>query len=325
MKEFTKNKIDLLKAYLRLHNYRVFFVFFFISSFFWLLTKYSKIYTSKVDYVVVYKNLPQNLSWNVKKETSVMITTKTDGFTLLNYKILGKNIELDLSYLSNLKDEEYFLIPQYQLTEIIDQFPSDVDLIFQKTDTIFFDFSKVISKKIPVFIKKDITLEESYKFISDLNSTPDSVTIKGPKSLISSIDSIGTKLISIKKLDKSLKVTIGLESFNDSKISVSKSVVNILCDVEKFTQSEIDIQIFVENVPTGYIMKVFPSNAKVIYNVGLSNYKKVSNNSFRLTADFNKSNNKNQEIPLNLEVKDSIIDLIRFEPSDVEFILRKIK
>ena len=296
-----------------------------ISTFFWLLIKFSKEYTTLVNFPVNYISVPTDMVWGEIPKNTLHISTTASGFQHLGYVLGSKKINIDMSKIRNSGSDQYFLLPEEQISSIIRQLPSNLELIYRSPDSIFFDLSKKISKKIPVILKDSLILESSYQFIEKTTISPDSITISGPASLVSQIEEVETELFFKENIRKNNSESVRLKPLNIDKVEVSESSVNVSLSVEQFTQNTIEVQIIIRNVPEGYLLKIFPDNIAVTFNTSLSNFELINKSSFHVIADYNKIDEDNSQfIPLDLKLLNDKAELVKFEPSEVEFLLRKI-
>lgn len=317
--------IDIIKDYIKKKNNKIFLIFVMISTLFWLLIKFSKQYTVTNTFPVKYQSIPDGLSWGKIEKSYITLSVNTSGFQQLNYYIFGKYIYLDMSKVKKREQGKYFLLPKEQMGNILNQFPGTVRIVYQTPDSLLFDFSKKISKKVVVKLNGNIHLAKTFSFVENVSTIPDSVTITGPESIIKNIHNVKTLLFTKENIHNNSKESIALESFENDKISISSKNVIVNIQVEKYTQNTIDIPISIENVPKGFLLKTFPDKVNIVYNTGLSNFKSVNTKSFKVIADYNKIiKNNTQYIPLSVEVLSNKIELVKTQPSDVEFLLREI-
>jgi len=317
--------IEFIKNYSKARNYKVFLVFVMISTIFWLLIKFSKQYTSIVQFPVEYTSIPNDLVWDAIPENSLYMSTTASGFQHLSYALWKQKVRLDMSKIRNLSGYQYYLIPKEQISEIIDQFPSNIELVYRSPDSIFFDLSKRIEKKVAVVLRDSLSLAPSFRFVKHAVVKPDSVVVSGPESVVSTINSIETELLVIDNIRKNTTESVKLKPLGHKKVEVANKYVEVSLEVEQFTQNTIEVPIIIKNVPSGYLLKIFPDNVKVTFNTSLSNFEEIDQSSFYVIADYNKIKEANSQlIPLKLKLQTSKAELVKFEPEEVEFLLREI-
>ncbi|MCK5824613.1 MAG: hypothetical protein KAG96_04330 [Ichthyobacteriaceae bacterium] len=325
MKKRYYKAINQFKIHTSGRDFKVFLVFFAVSFFFWGLIKMSKLYTQTLSYVVSYINAPVELMVDELPDVKLELVTTASGFRFVSYIIGNKNIELSFSKLRKFNDGSYYLLPQDQITFIKNQFSSDVNLSHSSLDTLFFDFSKKVSKKIPVELNCDIKLSPSYKYKNKLKLLPDSVVITGRKLDVEKVISIKTDSLIIDDVFNSDEFIVTLVNPAEDLLVLSGKNISVDVQVERYTQSGVDVQIELKNVPKGYLLRVFPAKAKVVFNTGLTHYNDITQHSFKVVADYNLiKNTESNFIKLDVGVISDEAEFIRVEPSDVEFLLRKI-
>ena len=102
--------------------------------------------------------------------------------------------------------------------------------------------------------------------------------------------------------------------------------IGVHLEVDKFTEAEIEVPIYIEHLTNGDSVDIFPKQAKITYLVSLQNYNKVNPKLFRISADaFDIRNSKNANLRLDIKQFPSFVQGIRIEPETVEFIIRKNK
>ncbi len=320
-----KELLEFIKDYSKARNYKVFLVFVMISTIFWLLIKFSKEYTTLVKFTVIYTSVPKDVVWDEVPKNYLYISTMASGFQHLGYAFGGKKIYLDMSEIRSLGNDQYFLLPEEQISSIMHQFPSNLELVYRNPDSIFFDLSRKIEKKIPVILKDSLSLAPSFQFKGKALISPDSILISGPESLVSEIDEIETEVLLKENIRENNTESVRLKPLNIDKVEMSESKVNVSLSVEQFTQNTIEVPIIIRNVPTGYLLKIFPDKIDVTFNTALSNFESINPSLFHVIADYNKIDVDNSQfIPLDLKLLNDKAELVKFEPSEVEFLLRKI-
>ena len=95
--------------------------------------------------------------------------------------------------------------------------------------------------------------------------------------------------------------------------------------MEKYTEAEIMLPININNVPFGYVVKTFPSQVKIKYNVSLDNYDLVKPEQFKVEANIAQTNDvSNNRIKVRLVKQPTFISKAKIIDTQVEFIMRKL-
>jgi len=270
---------------------KIFLLFLVLTSIIWLLIELSKSYNSIAVFKVEYENVPADKLLQNTLISDVGVVLKAPGFSQFRYKAKEHHIKFNLRKVSKYNGRYYFL-PNAQLSYLNDQFPADVEVLNVLTDTIFVELGKNISKKVPVSAKVDVNFKLGYNFVGDLKSTPDSVVVTGPEKHIDSILEISTNSLELNEVYETINRTLKLRLLvNNDLVKLSAYQVRIVGEVDKFTEGNLSIPVVIINEPKGVKVNPFPKEINVIYQIGLSNFNKINEDSFSIVYDYNQYKN----------------------------------
>ena len=287
-----------------------FLIFLFLAVLFWVLTKFSREYTATVDASIRYTSIPNEtlLAENNPEEVSFDLTT--NGFEFFYYKLKQPLITINISKYYT-KGNKTVTIPDAQLIGLISgQLNKNLSVKNVSLDALKVNLELLVSKKIPVFSKAEISFKKGFMSLDTLEVKPDSVQISGPSEAIKKFDSITTKVKTYKNIDTNFSEDIALELPEVNSLSVTPQEVSISLNVQEFTQKEI------------------PEVTKVSFNVPVKAFNSVSKNDFRLFCDYSKKNEKENFMLTQLskrptgirdvEIKDKKIDFLIFKQESKE-------
>jgi len=304
---------------------KIFLFFLILTSIIWLLIELSKSYTSITMFKVQYENVPTDKLLQNNLNSQVGVVLKAPGFSQLRYKAKQHKIKFNLSNVSKYKEQYYFL-PNTQLSYLNNQFAAEVEVQNVLTDTIFVDLGRNISKKVPVRPNVDVKFKMGYNFVENLKSKPDSITVTGPEKSIDSIEEIGTLPLKIDDVYETINTTLKLVlPVNKELVKLSAESVQVEGKVDKFTEGNVSIPVIVINIPEGVIVNPFPKKVQVIYQVGLSNFSKINKDSFTVVYDYDQYMNDSLTrylTPIILQKSDLIYSM-KLVPSQIEFLIQK--
>jgi len=304
---------------------KIFLFFLILTSIIWLLIELSKSYTSITVFEVQYENVPANKLFQNTEVSEVSIVLKAPGFSQFRYKAKEHTIKFNLRNVSKYKGRYYFL-PNAQLSYLNNQFSGDIDVLNVLTDTIFVALGNNITKKVPVRPNLDIKFKLGYNFIDEIKSIPDSVLVMGPEKHIDSILEISTIPLEINEAYETISTTLKLVlPVNNDLVKLSVDRVQVVGEVDKFTEGKISIPVVIINNPEGVKISPFPKEIQVIYQVGLSNFNKINEESFSIVYDYNQYKNDSLTrylTPVILQ-KSNLIYSVNLIPSQIEFLIQK--
>ncbi|WP_456376225.1 CdaR family protein [Lutibacter sp.] len=316
------------KSSMSISNKRKVKVFLFIlvlTSIIWLLIELSKTYTSSTIFEVQYTNIPSKKLLQNTSKSEITVTLKAPGFSLLKYKIKKQLLYLNLNYVIK-NDSNYYLLSNNQLAYLSEQLSSDTEVINVLNDTIFVELDNNKSKKVPVNPSLDIKFKLGYNLIDKLKIKPDSILITGPEKYVDSIKEVTTEIVKIKDVYKniSLKLVVNQPAKN-TNVTFSAKEVSVIGKVDKFTEGSFIIPVTLINIDEGVKVNTFPKEIEVVYQAGLSNFSKITKNSFLIVYDFQQYKNDTliKYLTPIIEQKSAFISTLKINPSQIEFLIQK--
>src|SRR5207237_1140037 len=141
------------------------------------------------------------------------------------------------------------------------QLGEDVTIMNIIPDSIVFNFSDQVSRKVAVKPEMKISFEKQYDSTGSYSVKPDSVFVSGAASAVNKIKYISTELISFQNLKEPVSKKVKLVT--DKLLSLSDSIVKVDLPVEKFTEANLEVPLIVSHVPSGYSLKTFPEKINI--------------------------------------------------------------
>ncbi len=263
-------------------------------------------------------DLPTELNLNVSGRGYTLLR---NVFTASQHPIILREIALNYNSYSPDSNKSYVLTRS--LKEIIQlQLGSELVLNYIAPDTIFYEFSIVERKKVPVEPNIDLDFASQCMLGSDIISKPDSIIISGPRSLTDTIKKVQTIYKRFTKVDKSFSIDLELIPIKGVFFVGKQVTLNI--SVDKYTESFVMIPIKVINLPDSMEMKTFPASVRINYIVALRNYNKVRPRQFRAIVDYRTIYNSiNNKLKVTLERQPAFAKSVSFKPKNVDYIIEK--
>lgn len=297
-----------------------------LSVFFWFITTFSKDYNSTITFPVTYLNIPKTKVVVNHLPENIDVEINASGFTILYYKLRNttQSIRIDLKELRAFKDAPgYYFAVNNRLEKIGRQFGSKIKVLKIVPDTLFVNYSKRLSKTVPVKLNANITYNKEYQLKDSIRLVPSKVTISGPEERVLKIKYAETEFVKLEDVDSEIKRDIKLILATDtSLVQVSKPSVELIVPVVKFTEANLEIPVQVDNLPKGYSLKVFPDKVSVKFIVPFDEFEKIDASAFRARVDYSKKTNS-KKLKIEIVKKPSNIKSLRVNPEKVEFLVRK--
>jgi hypothetical protein len=111
---------------------------------------------------------------------------------------------------------------------------------------------------------------------------------------------------------------------NSEKVKLYKEKVVVVAKVEKFTEDSFEVPFTVKNLPETSKITTYPKTVSVTFKVGLSNYNKISPNSFKVGCDYSKTLAKKLDyLEPSLLEKPDWVSAVKLAPGQIEFLIQK--
>ena len=125
-----------------------FFTCLVLAALAWVFTTLSNTYNFTVKEVLSYKNTPQKRAFHSLQLDTINVTMQGTGWQMLFSRMDNENkiITVDLQTLEN-KD---YVVLASQLRQINDKKEFDEQIVAFSPDTLYFDFSNLATKKVPI-------------------------------------------------------------------------------------------------------------------------------------------------------------------------------
>ena len=305
----------------------IFLICFFIATVFWLLLALSNEYNTTLSFPVTYINMPGKKVIMNELPAKISVSLKTTGFKILSFGLHKeqKPLEIDVAEkFANTKiSTDFFALPTgFFLQDFSRKLGKDVTIVRFDPDSIVFNFSDIITRKIPVSYSYRADFEKQYDSTGNAFVSPAFIDVSGPPSIIQKLKYVYTKAIILTNVKAPVKQKVKL--IPNHLLSYSTKEVEFRLPVEKFTEGIEEVEIHPVNVSQGYSLKTFPDKVKVRYLVAISNYNKVDASMFDAIVEGGEKEKKpGSKLGISLITTPSFIRITRLEPEKVDYILRK--
>ena len=298
-----------------------FFLFFVLLSFtFWISTKLSNTYTLDQSFLINWINVPEGIIIHSKnKQIKASITA--NGIDILIYRLINKplNISLEEGRFDSKIGEVNIENQQFLIQN---QFFGNTKLNFIIPTSLDFDFSILDAKVVAVVPNVQINLRAGYLSDTPIKIVPDSILVRGPKSILDTLGSIRSKYIKLDDVYESINKKISLKFIPE--IQLSELSANINLSVSRYSEKEFILAIGLINIPKGKRVKLFPPKAKIIVTLPLSVLRTIDASDFNLVVDYNDIIKKDSEkLELIMIEQPPSIKKIIFDPERVNYLIRK--
>lgn len=299
----------------------LFFLFFLLLSFtFWTSTKLSNTYIVEESFSIIWINIPNGIIPSSENQ-QMNVSISASGIEILIYRLINKSINISLSQ-ADFSGEKGLIDLRGQDFFIKKQFFENTKLNILNPLFLEFKFSRLEEKVFTVVPQIEINLRAGYLIDSSLKVTPDSILVRGPKSILDTLNSIQSESIIADDLYENFRKKVSLRSIPEIQLSESKVTVEVA--VSRYTEKEFLLNVEVINLPLGTRVKLFPPKAKVRVTLPLSVLRTIKTSDFNLVVDYNNIfKNAEKKLDLIMIRRPSSVKKVILEPKKVNYLIRK--
>jgi YbbR domain-containing protein len=302
----------------------VFVVCILIASTLWFLNALSKPYSTTISYPVKFVNAPKNQFIANTPVDKLELKVDAYGFTLLRHK-LSLSLSPIIFSISNITstadaNNGVYNISSNQLNRFVSsQISNEITVREINPEIITLVLDSLKTKEIAVAPNIDLQFKPQFKLKKSVRIQPETAKITGPAAIVDTLSGIYTEKKVFENIDSDFKQVLKLVVAD--KITIQPELVEVSIEVEKFTEKELNVPITIQNKPENIIVKLFPSEVKVNFLVGLSEFESITPASFVFGVDYESLNSNSNSANITLSRVPENIEMLRFTPNTVEFLI----
>lgn len=299
------------------------FLFFVIVSFcFWLLQTMNDTYQTEFKIPVRLKNVPKEVVMTSEIPNEIRVSVEDRGTVLLNYMLGRTFFPISFDFQDYQDKGAKVTIPLVEFNKkITSQLASSTKLLSVRPNVIEFIYTRGNAKKVPVAAKGRMVAGRQY-YISNVLLAPDSVVVYAPKDVLNSITTAYTEPLDLENITDTVVQRIHLQEVKGAKFAPAFTDVTICVDM--YSEKTVEVPVVGLNFPAGKVLRTFPSRVQVAFQVGLKNFKRVSENDFFIGVSYEDLlNNKSSKIPLTLRSKPDFVNHVRIVPEEVDYLIEQ--
>ena len=312
--------IKIIFQFFKKINFKFFLIFIVVSSFFWIVTKFSNIYKFQNDFDINWTNVPETIIVE-NEQNKISLLFSASGFEILLYKFFNNKIEISLDKdvvyenniaLVNINNKIYEIEKQLFDNNIIE------DLISKK---ITFNYSTLSSKKVPVLVDKKINFRPGYLNENKFYIYPDSIVVVGPDNIIDTLKNVKTYLFERNDIYKSIDEKIKLLLLDN--LSYSENQIKLSSIVKKYSEKEFKIPIKIINLPDSIRLKLFPNHVTLKAIISLDDFNDIIDDNFKIIVNYKLLKSNYSSLSLFLTEYPGNVKNINWYPKTVNYLIRK--
>jgi YbbR domain-containing protein len=240
----------------------------------WFFMALNKKYPYSVITEIVYKNEPQGKAYKALQPDTVTLKVEGTGWQLLfsRLRINPQSISVSLNDLG----KSNFVKLSEQLFDINRQLESAQKVKSISPDTLYFDFSKRITKKVPLKLVSNLSFAKQYGISSQIILSPAYISVSGPQEELAKIKFWPTDTLKLKDLQNSVSTRIGIKKNTLGNVTAYPNTIGVKVPIDEFTEKTVAVPLTVYNNTDFYEVNLYPKQVKVTFMVALSSYEDIN-------------------------------------------------
>lgn len=297
--------------------------FLFLATIFWVLTKFSREFTSTMHAKIIYENIPETAALAENNTEEITFDLTANGFEILFYKFKQPTISVQVGqYYSNEKNG--FVLGKTELVRLVSsKFNRNLAIKNISVDELDVNLDPIILKRVKVVPKTDIKYKVGFKAVDSFKVIPDSVTISGPSEILKDVQTIGTDLISFEDVEKNISESVKVVSENKEIASIKPNTVKVQLEVAEFSQGKFILPVEVINLPPNMEIKLVPKTVTVTFDVSVNDFTTILKENFRLVCDYTERNKEENFMLPFFEKSPENVHNVMVDPKKVDFLIFK--
>lgn len=297
----------------------VFFSSLILAIIAWLFFALSGRYIYKVDCEINFINAPLNKAYHPLHEDTVTLQLEGTGWQLLFSRIHLISPAVNAS-LKSLADRDYITFTE-QLRDLNRQFKANEKVISVIPDTLFFNFSKRVTKNVPVKLVYSLSFRKSFDISGPVKLVPDSVVVTGAEEDVARINSWNTNVLFMADVNSTIKTKLPFEAPLNNNIDIFPQQVKVEVPVDEFTEKVFDVPLTIMN-NHGREVKLLPEKVKITFLTALSNYARFERDSVKAVVNVDGwIKNRYTQLPVVLTKYNPYSKLVKIDPQTVDFFI----
>ncbi|MCG2420207.1 hypothetical protein K8089_14350 [Aequorivita sp. F47161] len=300
-----------------------FLFFLLIAAIFWVLTKFSREFTTTMEAKILYENIPETTALSENNRHKITFDLTANGFEILFYKFKKPTIDVQVNEFYN-NENDHFTITKNELSRMVSaNFNRNLAIKNLSVEELNVSLDPIVLKKVKVIPKSNFTFKDGFKPVDSIKVSPDSVTISGPSGTLKKITAVTTEEVSFKDIEKNISKSVKVLSNNAEIVSIKPKEVTLQLNVAEYSQGQFTLPIEVINLPPDLEIKLISPSITVSFDVPVSEFSKISKENFRVICDYAKRNKEENFMLPSLDKKPPSILNVVFDPKKIDFFIFK--
>lgn len=292
-------------------------VFVIIATLFWFILALNDNMQEDFEVRVNIYNVPDTVNFITLPPQKIHVTVRDKGTTLWQRGVFGRPT-MDVNFRDHAADGVFRLNRSELNASLKNLFGTNASLISSSIDSLRLTYTTLPGKRVPIVAVSDLTAA-SGKVIRGLPAlSPNYVTVYSTRDVLDTITRVFTNNVYRKNMEESEELVVKIHGVRGARISPES--VKMKITVEPLVRKRTNVNIRIDNVPTGMDLLLFPSNTNVEYFLPMSDFNS-DGELVEVSVDYRDLKPGSKKLPLHLVRHGRSITNVEVLTDSVEFTL----
>ncbi|MGL5937227.1 MAG: YbbR-like domain-containing protein [Phocaeicola sp.] len=231
------------------------------------------------------RGVPQSVVVTEELPSELKVVVVDKGTVLMNY-LLGRTFyPVSVAFSENMaEDGSVWMSSSFALgRKIGSQLNQTTKIQSIIPDSIGYVYARGEARKLPVKISGEFSTDRQY-YISSIACKPDSLLVYAPKAILDTLTAIYTSPIFQENISDSIHMQVPFLPVKGARLS--KSFCDLSLYVDIYAERTVEVPISGLGFPADKMLRTFPSNVQVVFQIGLNNLNLVSADDFFIGIEY---------------------------------------
>ena len=308
---------------INIKKYIYIILFSFVSFSFWILTKLSEDYNSKLTLEIDIINTPDDYIVKKQNINSILVFIKASGFELFYNKLFQNKLIVDLEE-EIIVDDKIVIDYNENKFKLKETLNSNIGISNVFPDQIVIELEHVVNKFVPIVLENELKIKSGYGLRSPVDLSPDSIQVSGPLKEISKISYVSALIDADLNIENDY--TTDYEIVRDKKISYEFSSGKAVIYVDRYSEKTIKIPILVRGIPDSLDLRLYPNEVDISFQSSIKRLKNISEKDFIVSVSFDSEiKNLSTDLDVSIDSFPSSLKNLKISHKKVEFLIKNKK
>ena len=322
LNSFFRHYLLKLKSFFFSKDVLSFLLFLILSASFWFVNVLDKVRETTIDIPIRYVSVPQNIEFTNNVPISIKESVRDNGKELLNYS-RKNNKPIAIDFNRQFYQNGTIVVSADEIRQVLIRYLSPTTAITQiQPDSLVVAYRKLETRNVRVQLEKHISLAHQYVLDENIVLEPSQVAVVGAGMLFDTLSFVKTNVLELHNLKDTVTRVVKIKPIAGLRFVPDE--VKVKLNVERFTEKRIVVPVTVINCPDDIVLRIFPSQVELSFNVPMSRFSTINVNAVRVLFDYGQLNGDNKlKHTLKIENNEPLIRNLRLRPSDFEYLIEE--